>query len=224
MELVFAGDNGTDQVKHAVEYFRSLGIRDSVLNQAIEALSKRTRLNNIYVLAELAHPCGWIFEQLGDRPVHAKALIIQLMGIRNPLLCKNCIRSITTQKSFNSEYALYPFHNCMSLKGAMDGCCANCVWHGYTDCQYKYLQGYMPPNPPENQLAWSFRGKDNVNTADPEAYIRDSINPDTAPRVTSEWPIIREPGETKKVFSEREGEIIGSIKERATTVGEELFN
>ena len=58
----------------------------------------------------------------------------------------------------------------------------------------------------------------------PISYIRDSINPDTAPRVTSEWPIIREPGETKKVFSEREGEIIGSIKERATTVGEELFN
>ncbi|KAM0080394.1 hypothetical protein ACKRZS_007454, partial [Fusarium odoratissimum] len=221
VEIHFKSDEDQTSINHAISFFRGLGIRDAVLDTAIEFLSKRQRLNNIYINAELADPNGHFWDQLGDtnRPVHAKALILQLVGLRNPFMCKGCIRSYTTQKNWNDEHLMYPFHCCASLKGVMDGRCANCIWHGYTDCVWQYLQGYMPSNPLEGQLAWSLRGKDNINTPDPAAFIIDSINEQSAPRITSLWPIVQQPDETRAAFNQRMREekvMIGQLVTRVT--------
>ncbi|KAF5720622.1 hypothetical protein FMUND_4070 [Fusarium mundagurra] len=85
----FRSDEQHTEIEYAVHFFREFGIRHHFLDQAIQTLSKRTRLNSIYINAELADPHGHFWDQLEDanRPVHAKAMILQLVGLRNPSIC-----------------------------------------------------------------------------------------------------------------------------------------
>ncbi|KAG5802365.1 hypothetical protein H9Q71_013051 [Fusarium xylarioides] len=59
-----------------------------------------------YINAELADPHGHFWDQFEDanRPVHAKGMILQLVGLRNSVMRKGCIRSYKTQKNWNDEH------------------------------------------------------------------------------------------------------------------------
>ncbi|KAK2135899.1 hypothetical protein NOF04DRAFT_1268036 [Fusarium oxysporum II5] len=65
VEIHFKSDEDQTSINHAISFFRGLGIRDAVLDTAIEFLSKRQRLNNIYINAELADPNGHFWINLG---------------------------------------------------------------------------------------------------------------------------------------------------------------
>lgn len=80
-------------------------------------------MNQVCIPADLSHPHGWFFYQLGDitHPYRLKGLLINFMGSQNAIMCKACIRSVTTNISWNLEHYMYPFHACKSLAGVTDG-------------------------------------------------------------------------------------------------------
>lgn len=219
VELLFQPDhNPTNKarINLAVEMFRTLGQFDSVLTALINRLEKQTRIQLIYTPADLAHPYGWFFHQLADpgKPMRKKAFLISLMGTRNAIMCRRCIRSYTTQKSWNNEHVLWPFHACISLNDAMGCSCSNCVWLGYSDCDWSNLAGYVAQSPNEGTLAYSLKGKMTGNKVDPLGWSEDQLNHDTAPYITGSWPVLPDRGESAKHREVREDEAIGRIQRK----------
>ncbi|RTE69500.1 hypothetical protein BHE90_016116 [Fusarium euwallaceae] len=185
VELAFDDQRGHDPKKLAKRFFENCGAPDKVMLELVGLISKRP-LQPIYIPADFAHPRGWFFKQLITRPEHRKALGIALLGHRNPILCRHCCQSYFTNTSWNKEHILYPFSNCVSIRGFMGGKCANCVWH-QKPCEWEFMTGYQPKSAIEGPLDWPLLGKDTPANAPPEAGI-DQLNPESCPRISCVYP------------------------------------
>jgi hypothetical protein len=202
-----------DKINHVIEMFQTLGGQDAVVKQLLDQLKKQPRMQLIYTPADLAHPFGWFFHQLAKptKPMYKKALLISLMGTRNAIMCRSCIRSYTTNKSWNDEHVLWPFHACISLKDAMGCSCSNCVWRGVADCDWSYLPGYVAKSPNEGTLNYSLKGMMTGNKLDPFGWSEDQLNPNTTPYIASTWPVLPKRGESADDRTAREDQVKDEI-------------
>ncbi|KAM0368124.1 hypothetical protein ACHAPY_011589 [Fusarium culmorum] len=221
VELVFRSGQDMTPVQGAVEMVRRLGISDKVLQNLVNILSSKSTMNQVWIPADLSHPHGWFFSQLGDitHPHRLKGLLINLMGSQNAIMCKACIRSVTTNISWNLEHYMYPFHACKSLAGVTDGKCGCCVWKGDVNCEWTELPSYIPTDPKEGTLGYSLQGHNSVGKVDPKGWSLDQMNPQSAPRLAFNWPVLRLPGESTRRYNSRVNEAADEIAERIQQLG-----
>jgi hypothetical protein len=205
VELYFYQDKNKTAIESAVAMFRALDIYDSVMEKLTDHLGTQRTINQVWIPADLSHPHGWFFRQLGDatHPHRLKGLLINLMGSQNAIMCKPCIRSYTTSKTWNNEHFMYPFHACKSLPGLTDGQCGCCVWRGDGKCEWADLPGYIPIHPQEGTLGYSLQGKKTAGRLDPKGWSVDQMNVESAPPLTFDWPVLHQDGESAKEFNAR---------------------
>ncbi|KAL4721851.1 hypothetical protein ACLX1H_011345 [Fusarium chlamydosporum] len=194
VELVFRQTDDRSPVESAVKMFRALGIKDQVLHNLTDLLATRQTMNQVWIPADLAYPYGWFFNQLGDasHPHRLKGLLINMLGAQNPIMCKGCIRSYTTNKSWNLEQFI-----------------------GDGNCEWADLPGYIPNDPQEGTFGYALQGKKSVGGRDPKGWSLDQLNPDSAPRITLQWPVHpRKPDETQAQYNSRVKEATDNITKR----------
>lgn len=118
----------------------SLEMRAEAVLKVVELSGPRRQ---VYIPAEHAHPQGSFFVNLGVRRERICSLFVSFYGARNPRLCTSCIGTYTRTVTGAREHVLAPYSECVSFPGFSKGTCSNCLWHGYSDCSWRFFPGYQ---------------------------------------------------------------------------------
>jgi hypothetical protein len=101
------------------------------------------KARTVFIPAEHAHPHGYFFHVLAERPSRLRALFVAFYGKRNPRARAHCINSYTRTVTSAREHVLFPFHECISLSWYASSCCANCIWHEDATCSWSQWRDYL---------------------------------------------------------------------------------
>lgn len=172
--------------RHIRAWIREDETADAVLKYSTKYISDRP-LQSVYIPADLGHPHGYFVKELLRRPEHKKALIVAFFGYQNPLLCRCCIRSSTSNYSMTKEYYMWPFHACRSIPGFMDGKCANCIWNANSQCEWSFLGGYLASEPGFGTSLDLLSGM--KCPIDPDDQAVSVLNHASCPRISNEFPL-----------------------------------
>lgn len=105
--------------------------------------------NVVYVEKTNGYPLGRYMDAIcGPRGTRAKGLAVQAYGHRNLNPCECCERRyLTSYVSFEDGenpqvHVMWPFFECISLKGFSNGVCGNCIYHlREGECTYNTSNG-----------------------------------------------------------------------------------
>jgi hypothetical protein len=159
--------------------------------------------NQVFIPAEIAHARGWFFEQLFTRPQYMKALFVAFMGRRNTRLCAHCITTYTKTITAAREHVMFPFSECVSLPGAQQNDCANCIWVAASDCDYRRLPGYSSQAKDKGCINHPFAGVDS-DKVDPDPPCPPMLTLKTAPRIACRFPYPMDCSKAEKKAAEKD--------------------
>ncbi|KAF4472967.1 hypothetical protein FALBO_135 [Fusarium albosuccineum] len=196
------GENPADFLRHFLSQIRS---PDAVVRAFLQTIDDCT-IQPVYISADFSHPRSWFVKQLMAWPERQKALIAAFTGLRNPLVCRACARSLETNVSWNKEHILFPFTAYISSKDLMGGKCVNCIWHSH-ECGWEYLAGYQAKSATEGLLSFPLQGGGCHRRPPPTVGI-DQLDPYSYPGITHDFP-------AQPWSSKRDREVLGVGKKVA---------
>ncbi|KAH6984183.1 hypothetical protein BKA56DRAFT_580631 [Ilyonectria sp. MPI-CAGE-AT-0026] len=189
VELAFQESPFKSLKMTALSFFHGVRFDDSIYQDGIKRL-EASGIRPVYIAAEFAHPLGYFFHQLPRRPEYLKALLIAFAGRTNPVCCRGCVKSWKGTVTSNKEHILTPFATCCSIRGFMSGKCSNCVWNGYSGCEWELLPQYQSTGSRKNPIEHSLLGAGTEFTDPVPIQNPDLLNPQSCPRITRSWPSV----------------------------------